>query len=294
MPALSRHEVSPRSRLPPWIVALWRAGLALVLGLAVWFLASLMTGAGHGTASLVASSLAVVTLPCSAVALVYARHHWALALALLAAGGVVASDVVIALLIDSEGREGLERVWRSEPEPLVIWALPWLAVHVLSLRVVVRVVRARSRGLQRIDGYGKCEHCDARFPYYLVHSGFGESAYAYCDDCGQTSLLDGWRMPPSLGIEVHKPVAEDKESRLQACACGGRFHGSAAPRCPHCREVLSAELAAAWLESHMPGFRSGWRWQRSWQGLHAIVIDGRAVHDNWIVPAGEGMGAGDP
>ena|SRR5436309_9414544 len=138
--------------------------------------------------------------------------------------------------------------------------------------------------MNRTDGFGLCEACGAKFPYCLIHNGFNESAYAYCSDCGQTALLDGWKMPEAISIELHRPLASDKENLLQPCLCGGRFCGSASPRCPDCRHELSPVHAVEWIQRNASGTKGGWRWQRSWQGLYAIVIGDRVVRDNWIQP----------
>jgi hypothetical protein len=45
---------------------------------------------------------------------------------------------------------------------------------------------------------GHCEHCNKAFVYYLINNGFSDSAYAYCDACGLTVLLDGWKLPKGL------------------------------------------------------------------------------------------------
>jgi len=43
-----------------------------------------------------------------------------------------------------------------------------------------------------VDASGSCEHCRHEFPYALIHNGFNDSAFAYCDACGTTSILSGW------------------------------------------------------------------------------------------------------
>lgn len=140
--------------------------------------------------------------------------------------------------------------------------------------------------MKRTDGLGKCESCGCSFPYYLIHNGFNESAYAYCGSCGRTALLDGWKMPKNLHIDVHRPVAPEREDSLQPCNCGGRFRGTASPRCPECCQELSPIAAAVWIERNAAGAKKGWRWQRSWQGVYAIVIGDRVVRDNWRDPKG--------
>ena len=110
---------------------------------------------------------------------------------------------------------------------------------------------------------------------------FNDSAYAYCDTCGCTALLDGWEVPSGVPVALQLELKSSAEPFLQLCSCGGAFKGGAAPRCPHCRERLSAEHAASWIEANAPGAQSAWRWQRSWQGLYCIVVNGRLVKDNW-------------
>lgn len=140
---------------------------------------------------------------------------------------------------------------------------------------------------------GTCEHCATRFAYDLFHAGFSELAYAYCDRCGQTALLDGWspRVPPEARMTWHQGIGPEVEPLLEPCRCGGRFRAGAAPRCPSCRDTLSAAAAASWIERNAAGTRAGWRWQRSWTGLYCIVIDGRSEKDPWrspVPPAAEG------
>jgi len=126
-----------------------------------------------------------------------------------------------------------------------------------------------------------CEHCGAGFKYQIIHNGFNESSYAYCDSCGMTALLDGWKAPQGIDIPIHQEIAPRTEPLLQPCTCGGTFKASAAPRGPRCAEVLSAEKATAWIEEDAAGTSMGWRWQRSWRGLYCIIVDDRVVHDNW-------------
>ena len=42
----------------------------------------------------------------------------------------------------------------------------------------------------RRDGTGTCESCGHSFDYMLIHNGFNDSAFAYCDSCGMTALFD--------------------------------------------------------------------------------------------------------
>jgi len=128
---------------------------------------------------------------------------------------------------------------------------------------------------------GTCEHCAKSFPYYLIHNGFNESAYAYCDACGITTLLDGWTAPDEINIEVHTVIKRDDEQLLPPCVCGGTFKSGASPRCPHCHQPLSAEAAQEWIEANAPGTAEGWKWPCSWTGLYAIVVGDKFVKNNW-------------
>src|SRR6185436_11116496 len=118
----------------------------------------------------------------------------------------------------------------------------------------------------------------------LIHNGFNESAYAYCDRCGTTALFNGYSdpVPKDVNVGFHGPLRPDAERLVQPCACGGRFRGTAAPRCPHCTTELSAVASTEFIERHAAGSAGGWRWQRSWQGLYAIVVEGRMIEDPWM------------
>ena len=107
---------------------------------------------------------------------------------------------------------------------------------------------------------GFCEHCDSSFAYRLIHNGFNDSAYGYCDTCGKTCLLDGWKAPKGADLKIHAPIAKRIEPLLVLCDCGGSFKGSVSPRCPQCKETLSPIKAAKWIEANAPGTKKGWRW----------------------------------
>jgi hypothetical protein len=137
--------------------------------------------------------------------------------------------------------------------------------------------------MTRQDGIGTCASCRQTFGYMLIHNGFNDSAYGYCGRCGTTALFDASSTAVPQGVEVgfHGPLRAEAESLVAPCVCGGRFRGAASPRCPHCSAELSAEVSTAFIERNALGTAKGWRWQRSWQGLYAIVIDNRVVKDPW-------------
>jgi hypothetical protein len=129
---------------------------------------------------------------------------------------------------------------------------------------------------------GKCGDCGGAFDLELLHCGFGDCSYAYCDRCGKTAILSGWDKRWPKGIKLTQAeIPVEMESHLAPCDCGGKFTKGNAPRCPHCGERLSADQAAEHIEAQAPGTKKGWRWQKTWQGLYCIVVNGRSVSDNF-------------
>ncbi len=135
--------------------------------------------------------------------------------------------------------------------------------------------------MSRVDGLGRCVSCGGTFPYYLIHNGFNESSYAYCDSCGSTAIFDDHSAPPLPSPLNFAVIPSRLENRILGCHCGGRFTADAKPRCPHCNTALSATDAAEWIEANAAGTKKGWRWQRNWSGLYCIVIDDKVVHNAW-------------
>ena len=133
------------------------------------------------------------------------------------------------------------------------------------------------------EGIGHCDACEKPFHYVLLHNGFGDSAFAYCDACGREASLSGWcqNIPAQAKLKCHGPINREAEALLAPCECGGTFRASASPRCPHCGSPLDAAKAAAYIEANAPGTASGWRWERSWGGIYSIIVEGRCVNDNW-------------
>jgi len=126
---------------------------------------------------------------------------------------------------------------------------------------------------------GVCESCQKTFQYYLIHCGFNESAYAYCDACGCTLLIDLPFQEPGYRADLQAQglVSRHTEKWLDRCSCGGRFKAGASPRCPHCKSELSPDTAAAYIERNAPGTPLGFRWQRSWSDIYSIIIQGHLV-----------------
>jgi hypothetical protein len=76
-----------------------------------------------------------------------------------------------------------------------------------------------------LNDTARCDACDKTFPYRLIHSGFNDSAYAYCDRCGMTALLSRYGPVPSgVPVRWHGSITIETEPYLQPCGCGGRFN----------------------------------------------------------------------
>ena len=137
-----------------------------------------------------------------------------------------------------------------------------------------------------VSEIGTCESCSQSFSYDLLHSGFADSAYAYCERCGLTAIISGWTAHPEHApLEVHKAITTTVEPFLSNCPCGGRFGANASPRCSPCALPLSAELGTSYIEANAAGTAKGWRWQRDWTSLYGIVIDKRMLRDPWLTDA---------
>ncbi len=136
----------------------------------------------------------------------------------------------------------------------------------------------------REQSIGTCNHCSASFSYYLVHNGFNNSQYAYCDSCGMVAVLNvlskQFPLAPTDRLMTGH-LQPELETKLRPCDCGGSFTVDAVPRCPSCRMPLSAESATTYIEKNAPGTEKGWQWQGSWSGIYCIVIDNRTVTDNF-------------
>jgi hypothetical protein len=128
---------------------------------------------------------------------------------------------------------------------------------------------------------------------------------AYCAACGTTALLDKWKVPKGIEVNWYSAITPGIEPHLAKCPCGGAFSAGASPRCPDCREPLSATQASEYIERQPAVFKGLWRWkllwvhtqgrlrnptylspvrwqwQRTWTDLYCIIIDNRVVHDVW-------------
>jgi hypothetical protein len=127
-----------------------------------------------------------------------------------------------------------------------------------------------------------CEHCGAAFAYRLLHNGFNDSAYGYCDKCSFAVMLNGYTHEAQrVSLRVHQRITPGMEPLLKPCPSGGKFSASAEPKCPHCSQPLSATKATDYIERNAPGTAKGWRWQHSWSGLYSVVLNENVVEDWW-------------
>ena len=136
----------------------------------------------------------------------------------------------------------------------------------------------------RVQSIGRCNHCSRSFSYYLIHNGFNDSWYAYCDKCGKTSILSFFPRPKELQatILVQGVVPIEVVPFIRPCECGGVFLPKSSPRCPHCKQALSSAAATTWIEANASGSKMGWGWQQNWDGIYAIVIENAAVFENYL------------
>ena len=135
--------------------------------------------------------------------------------------------------------------------------------------------------MSREKDIGYCETCHKQFGYYLIHNGFNDSAYAYCDTCGEACLLNLWHLPKGVEIKDYGVIPESVEPFLKSCECRGTFRKGASPRCSHCNSILSPIEATKYIEANAPAAKDGWRWQQSWEGLYCIIIEDKVAHDCW-------------
>jgi hypothetical protein len=81
-----------------------------------------------------------------------------------------------------------------------------------------------ARIIRSMADTGICEHCDQQFAYDLLHNGFNDTAYAYCDTSGCTALLSAWsKIPLGAPIRFHTCINKAVEPYLKSCSCGGHF-----------------------------------------------------------------------
>jgi hypothetical protein len=123
---------------------------------------------------------------------------------------------------------------------------------------------------------GDCEHCCRVYNYSLLHAGFGDFSYAYCDSCG---ILATFNYSSSFFLSLprltnqHQVIEQSWEPFILPCGCGGHFRGGVSPRCVFCHEAFSAEYAAHHVERNSVGAGRGWRWQKNWTDVYCMALE---------------------
>jgi hypothetical protein len=135
--------------------------------------------------------------------------------------------------------------------------------------------------MSREQSLGQCDKCSRSFSYVLIHNGFNDSSYVYCDSCCYVALLNYWKTPQDVPKLDYGIISPDVERHLLPCPTRGHFRASAQPLCPHCNQPLDPVRAADYIEANAPGTAKGWRWQRSWNGIYCIIIEERITNDQW-------------
>jgi hypothetical protein len=123
---------------------------------------------------------------------------------------------------------------------------------------------------------GDCEHCGQMYRYSLLHSGFGDCSYAYCDACGTLATLNNsssFLLSMPRAVSPHQVIDSAWEQYLRSCDCGGTFRRGASPRCVVCTQPLSAVYATGHIEHNFVSGVRNWRWQRNWTDTYCIEIE---------------------
>lgn len=123
---------------------------------------------------------------------------------------------------------------------------------------------------------GDCEHCGQFYRYSLLHAGFGDFSYAYCDTCGKLATFSSsssFLLSMPRAVSPHQVIDDAWGPHIRSCDCGGAFRRGASPRCVVCTRPLSAEHATGHIEHNFIGGGRNWRWQRNWTDTYCLEIE---------------------
>src|SRR5438477_10174618 len=81
--------------------------------------------------------------------------------------------------------------------------------------------------MAREQSPGRCDQCSQAFGYYLIHSGFNDSVYAYCDSCCYTAIASLWKIPSQAPRVDYGIITSELEPYLQPCPSRGQFTAAA-------------------------------------------------------------------
>ncbi len=92
------------------------------------------------------------------------------------------------------------------------------------------------------------------YRYMLLHAGFGDFSYAYCDCCGMLAAFAYTvqrSREPAANLPNRNQVIDARLGSLilRPCSCGGHFRKGASPRCVYCNSPLSADMRQATLSA---------------------------------------------
>src|SRR5262245_17088135 len=110
---------------------------------------------------------------------------------------------------------------------------------------------------------GQCETCGKEFAYFLVHNGFNDSAYSYCNSCGRASILSGWydKIPAVAKLKLHHAIPETTEPHLEKCEYGRSGRPSMAMRLSGGRNdfsiIFCETSTTGWTECPRYAWKSG-------------------------------------
>lgn len=83
--------------------------------------------------------------------------------------------------------------------------------------------------------------------HQIVHSGFNNSGFMYCDKSGDILTWSTFDSNYRTIVDKHPwSLTQDEKQKVEdaviTCTCGGRFRFSAKPRCPNCNNEVPAIL----------------------------------------------------
>jgi hypothetical protein len=133
-----------------------------------------------------------------------------------------------------------------------------------------------------------CASCAKTFSVALLHNGFNNSEFLYCDTCHRVAILNFYSRRSNLLLQLADmsggvlwswrnsiEANRDIEMRLSPCQCGGHFSFQAAPHCPICRAALNLQDVLRQLN-----VRQGWN--NGWRGIYCLVVEGGIVEDPFV------------
>ena len=78
----------------------------------------------------------------------------------------------------------------------------------------------------------------------IIHSGFDDTGFMYCDKCGDILTWDAYdpNYEAIVGDKLPWMLNDDEKIRVEkaviSCDCGGNFKFEAKPRCPKCNNEI--------------------------------------------------------